>query len=169
MKNSDKIYLVIGSIAIIGAATIGGAALLRNDADADEINATTPTASTSSNASGEPTTPTSNSQTDTTQVTGGYTDGTYTATASYSVPHGDSNSLTTEVTIVDGVITTVTTTNNTNDRESEFYIANFEESLSGASVGQSIASYTPSRIGGASLTTAAFDDALDTIRNDAAA
>ena len=49
------------------------------------------------------------------------------------------------------------------------YISGFESSVNSSASGQSLATYSPSRIGGASLTTAAFDDALDTIRSQAMA
>lgn len=68
-----------------------------------------------------------------------------------------------------GKITAVTTKNSYSDHESGRYVDSFESSFSSDATGESLASYSPSRIGGASLTTHAFADVLDQIRSDAAA
>jgi len=47
------------------------------------------------------------------------------------------------------------------------YISRLESALKDTVPGQDLASLSPSRIGGASLTTYAFDQVLDTIRSQA--
>ena len=49
------------------------------------------------------------------------------------------------------------------------YIDSFVSAVQNAVVGKGVDGLSPSRIGGASLTTQAFDDALATIRTDAKA
>ena len=95
-------------------------------------------------------------------------DGTYTATATYYVPHG-SNTISATVTVSGGNITSVTANDNYTDGESAMYIDSFESSLSSKAVGMSLASASFSRIGGASLTTEGFNSVLDQIRTQATA
>lgn len=171
MKPQDKVFLVIGSIAIIGAATAGGLALFVGGSDAS--GTTTPTTSQTSNSASTSTnnssTGSTRSGTSSTSSSTNYKDGTYTATAYYMVPRGDSNSVKTTLTIAGGRITAVSTTNNTQDNESAMYISSFKQYVESEVVGQSLNGYYGSRIGGASLTTEGFNQTLDTIRNDAAA
>jgi|JI10StandDraft_1071094.scaffolds.fasta_scaffold366592_2 uncharacterized protein with FMN-binding domain len=100
----------------------------------------------------------------------GYKDGTYSASASYTVPHGYSNDLLVKLTVANGVVSSVSTDNTYSDRESQMYVDSFEREIKSAVVGKSLSSLTSlSRVGGASLTTYAFDDALATIANQAKA
>ncbi|MBC7746874.1 hypothetical protein H7Y40_02750 [Pedobacter sp.] len=98
-----------------------------------------------------------------------YKDGTYTATTSYRVPHGSVNSIKVTLTVKAGVITAAKTVNDTSDRESAGYVDSFESNIESAIVGSSLNGASASRVGGASLTSVAFDDALQTIVNDAKA
>ena len=173
MDAKNKIFTVIGSIALIAATATGGYLLLTaptSNTVATSSNTQAVTQSTAESATNTPSTSTSESTgaADAT-TTSSYKDGTYTATASYSVPHGEQNSIAAEVTVADGKIVSVKTTDNYSDHESAMYISGFESSVNSSASGQSLATYSPSRIGGASLTTAAFDDALDTIRSQAMA
>ena len=61
----------------------------------------------------------------------------------------------------------MTTNDAYSDSESAMYVGSFESSVSRDAAGQSIASYRPSRIGGASRTTNAFDQALADIATQA--
>ncbi len=166
MRNSDKLFLVIGSVAVIGAAAIGGGMLFFGG---DDTTSAAPTVQQTSSGTSTPSTSNTADTTTDTSTSGSYKDGSYSATMSYTVPHGQQNSIDTTVTVSDGKITAVSVNDTTNDRESEMYIASFENSLDSDAVGQSLASYSPNRIGGASLTTYAFTQALDTIRSDAQA
>lgn len=166
MTTNDSIFLGLGTIALVASAGVIGVKVFSTNADQ-----TTQTTSsvTSSTSSGSGTSSSTNSATDSSSSSNAtYADGTYSATVSYQVPRGN-NSLTATVTISGGEIASVDTANSYNDRESEWYINDFESSLSSDATGESLASYSPSRIGGASLTTWAFNDALDQIRSDAAA
>ena len=168
MTKTDKIILALGAIAIASAAIVGGISLTKTSSNKQSTGAS----QTSTNDSQTATTATtgSASQSNTsTEASSGYKDGTYTASASYSVPHNGSNSIAVTLTVKDGVITAVNADNSYTDHESSEYIDMFEQALEGQVVGQSVASLSPSRIGGASLTTDGFNDALDTIRSQAQA
>jgi len=176
MNTATKIIVSIGSIAVIATAGIGGF-LLATKNDAASAIATTTSSVTPASTAVATTTPTSDTtstavtpaSTPTTANTSGYKDGTYTANTSYRVPHGGSNTISASVTVSGGKITAVTANDNYTDGESAMYVDSFESSLSSSVVGTSLANANFSRIGGASLTTSAFDSALDTIRTQATA
>ena len=128
---------------------------------------TTNSTSTASNTQTTNTTATTSSG-DSSSATS-YKDGTYTASSSYNVPHGGQNSIKATITISGGKITAASATNSYTDRESAMYIDSFNSYVNSDATGQSLAGYSPSRIGGASLTTYAFSNAIDTIRAQAKA
>lgn len=100
-------------------------------------------------------------------VGSGYKNGTYTATVSYSVPKGATNQIAVQATISDGKITAVSSKDTFSDRESGDYIDSFESSLKADVVGQPLSGFSASRIGGASLTTYAFEEAVQKIATQA--
>ncbi len=180
MKQQDKVFMVVGSTAVLIAAGVTGVWLFGKDNTASTVNATSSTSGTTTSAA----TASSTDSTSTTELastsassdtgttassttsTASYKDGTYSATVSYTVPRA-SNSLTAKVTIAGGKVTAVTVDNSYSDHESGRYIDNFESAIESAVVGQSIDGLSLGRIAGATLTTVAFDDALTQIRSDA--
>lgn len=169
MDTRNKIFAVVGTVAILGTAGAVGALLFTQQDSAATGTTTTSSQNSSSNSSSSTDSNSTSTDSSTTTTSGSYTDGTYTAMQTYSVPKGESNSITVTVSISSGKITSVTTDNNYTDRESGMYIQSFENSVSGVVVGQSIGSTSFSRIGGASLTSSAFYDALDAIATQAQA
>lgn len=174
MNTATKIIVSIGSIAVIATAGVGGFLLATSNTTstpsiAGTVSQTTTPSTVSATTSVASTSGTSSSSSTSTATSSGYKDGTYTASTSYYVPHGGTNSLSATVTITGGTITAVSTNNNYSDGESGMYIDSFKSSVSSAAVGTSLASANFSRIGGASLTTQAFDSALDQIRSQATA
>lgn len=161
MDTKNKLFVVIGTVAILGTAGMGGYALFTLKDPA--IDSTTTVSST--NTTDSPTTSTNDSPASTS--TGSYKNGTYTASTSYMVPRG-TNTINVTLTIVDGVITSISTKHTSNDHESALYIDSFDSDIDDATTGESLSGFSVSRIGGASLTTDAFNDVLDTIRTDAA-
>jgi len=161
MKPHDRLFVVVGTVAIMGAAVAGGLALFVGGSDVTSHAIPVSSSQTQS--------PGSSSTNGSTSTTGSYKDGTYTATGYYMVPHGDTNSVKTTLKVSGGKITSVSTMNNTQDSESEMYISSFKQYVESEVVGQSLNGYYGSRIGGASLTTDGFNQTLDTIRRDAAA
>lgn len=178
METKQKIFVTIGTAAVVAAAIFGGATLFSGSS-----NTNAGTASSSSTVAGSQSmtstrgttnssstdTTASSTSTSTTSGSGSYKDGTYTKTVSYYVPHGGSNSIKVTLVVSGGNITSVTTNDSYTDGESGIYISSFESSVNSDASGQSLASYSPSRIGGASLTTEAFAEAISGIRTDAAA
>ena len=97
-----------------------------------------------------------------------YKDGTYAATASYSVPRA-SNTISVNITIANNIVTNVTTTHKYTDSQSGMYVDSFDGAISSKVVGQSVSNLSLSRVGGASLTTVGFVQALNTVISNAAA
>lgn len=147
---------MVGTVAILATAGIVGTSLFTQN------NATSTNTASSQTASS-----TTNTTTNTSTATSSYKDGTYTATKQYTVPHGLNNTLKATIVISSGKITSATTEDTSSDHESAAYISRFESALSSSATGQSLGSYSPSRIGGASLTTQAFADALSDIASQA--
>lgn len=98
-----------------------------------------------------------------------YKNGTYSATANYSVPSGTQNDIKVILTIMGDTITAVTTNNNISESQSQYYVDSFNSNINSAVVGSALTDAYAGRVGGASLTSNAFNDALRTIVNDAKA
>lgn len=99
-----------------------------------------------------------------------YRNGTYTAVRSYNVPEGETNTITVIMTLQNDKVLAVSAGHNADaSNKSLQYIGRFESNVCSTVCGQSLTGLSPSRISGASLTTAAFDQALDTIRTNARA
>lgn len=169
MDTRNKIFAVVGTVAILATAGTVGALLFTQQDTTSTSGITTSQNTTSSSSSGSSSTNSSSSSGTSTTTTGSYKDGTYTASQSYFVPHGGQNTVKATITISSGKISAVTVNDDYSDGESSMYIQDFESSVSGAIVGQSMGSTPFSRIGGASLTSSAFYDALDTIATQAKA
>ena len=96
----------------------------------------------------------------------GYKNGTYTAQSSYMVPHGQ-NTISVQMSVENGSITAVKTSHNYSDQESAYYTESFNSLIEQKVVGKSLSKLSVGRVGGASLTSSAFDDAIATIQNEA--
>ncbi|MGN6220513.1 MAG: FMN-binding protein [Microbacterium sp.] len=99
--------------------------------------------------------------------TGTYADGTYTAEGTYATPES-LETISVTVTLQDDVITDVEVTGNPQKRESEEYQSKFIGGIAAAVVGQSIDDIRVSRVAGSSLTSGGFNDAIETIKSEAA-
>ena len=168
MKQQDKIFFTIGGLAVVIAASATGIFLFRNTDPQSSVQRTPVSSSTTNNAvEAQPeTTAVNNSSSTVSESSSIYDDGTYTASSTYMVPRG-SNSINTKITVSGGKIATVEVDHNYSDRESGMYIDSFENALQSVVIGQSIDGISPSRIGGATLTTNAFSQTLTTIANEA--
>lgn len=151
---------------ISGVLLLGLYVLLTRDNTADSIAApsTNYVATEASFNTTNTTTATNSGNSSTTN----YQDGTYTANVSYNVPHG-SNDIAVTVTVKNGSVESVKTSHDYTDRESGEYISNFETQIAQAVVGQPISSATVNRLGGASLTSQAFNQAVKQIEQQATA
>ena len=178
MKPQEKTFIVAGTTATLIAAGLGGSYLFFSKDNASATNngttttssTTTPNTSAASGSTAVTNATTNSTSTAATQAaSSGYKDGTYSATTQYSGPRGYSNSIGVSVTVKDGIVTAVKTTQNYSDRESGMYIDSFENALRSAVVGKSLDGLQLNRIGGATLTTVAFDDAIASIQSEAKA
>lgn len=169
MNTQNKIFLVIGSVAVIAAASVGGYALFTTK-DAATTASTSSVQSTGSTGIGSSSSTSSSGSSTTTNGSSNssYKDGTYKASIDYYVPHG-TNTLTATIVVSNGIISSVTTSDDYTDHESALYIDSFESGISSAATGKSLNGLSLSRVGGASLTTEAFNSVLDTIRTQATA
>ncbi|MDQ7879953.1 FMN-binding protein [Microbacterium sp. QXD-8] len=98
---------------------------------------------------------------------GSYADGTYTADGSYATPESV-ETITVTVSLEDDVITAVEVTGDPQKRESEQYQGEFIGGIADVVVGQDIDEIQVSRVAGSSLTSGGFNDAIETIKSEAA-
>jgi hypothetical protein len=97
-----------------------------------------------------------------------YADGAYKTAIRYEVPYGYVESMDVSVTIKNGVVTETDVAFEIINPVSNDYIDLFERYYKEKVIGQPINDISLSRIGGASLTNAAFNAALQNIKNEAA-
>jgi uncharacterized protein with FMN-binding domain len=97
-----------------------------------------------------------------------YTDGTYDATAEYQSPNG-TESIDVELTLADGAVTAVTVTGNGTSPDSQRYQGEFSDGISDEVVGKDIDSLNVDKVGGSSLTSGGFNDAVEQIKAEALA
>jgi uncharacterized protein with FMN-binding domain len=106
--------------------------------------------------------------TDGATAAGSYTDGSYTASGTYQSP-GGSETIEVTLTLADGVVTDVTVTGDPSTPDATRYQGEFESGIADEIVGQSIDDLNVDRVGGSSLTSGGFNDALEEIKAEAAA
>ncbi|MET0734354.1 MAG: hypothetical protein ABWY55_01720 [Microbacterium sp.] len=147
---TPRIAVRMGAVA--GLGVVGALALA----------ACSPGATTSSEGDGSITGDTSD-----TGTTSSYADGTYTADGSYQTPESV-ETIAVTVTLADGVITDVEVVGDPQKPESEQYQGKFIGGISDEVVGKSIDEISVSRVAGSSLTSGGFNEAIETIKSDAA-
>lgn len=162
-ENRSKLKLISTVVAVIVIAGIIVVAdhLKSEQAEAGGVRQPSSTVAASNTA-------TTASTADTSAPTASYTDGTYTATSDYYVPHGYENIKVT-VTIKSGIITSSSIVNSEGDRDSAGYQQDFAAVYQHYVVGKSLNGLSLSRVSGASDTTQGFNDALQQIANQAKA
>lgn len=90
---------------------------------------------------------------------------TYSATVNYRVPEGGSQSMALTVTVNGTTISNVSVSQSKSGSNSKKWQNNFENSYKSLVLGKNIKSINLSRVGGASLTTNAFNQAIKSIGN----
>lgn len=98
---------------------------------------------------------------------GSYADGTYTADGSYATPESV-ETISVTVTLEGDVVTAVEVTGDPQKRESEQYQGQFIGGIADVVVGEDIDDLQVSRVAGSSLTSGGFNDAIETIKSEAA-
>jgi uncharacterized protein with FMN-binding domain len=142
--------------AAAGIALLAGCAPSASDAEEPSTDSSSSSESSTNEESGGGST-----------GTGTYADGTYTAEGTYATPESV-ETISVTVTLQDDVITDVEVTGNPQKRESEEYQSKFIGGIAAAVVGQSIDDIRVSRVAGSSLTSGGFNDAIETIKSEAA-
>lgn len=95
-----------------------------------------------------------------------YEDGTYTATGGYVAPSGPEE-VVVELTLEDDVVTAVEVTPQATDGNAKNFQGQFASGISAEIVGKDIDTLNVSRVGGSSLTSGGFNDALEQIKAEA--
>lgn len=161
------IATILAVVVIAGAVVFADHFKEANEADksqtAQTSASTTPSEDTATNSTS--TAPT----TDSTSTTGvAYKDGSYSASSSYYVPHGN-ETIDVNLTLQDGVITDVSIQNSEGDRESAEYQEDFASVYKSYVVGKKIDGLRLGNVAGASDTTEGFDNAISQIASKALA
>ena len=97
-----------------------------------------------------------------------FVDGTYTAAASYFTPRNDEHDVEVELTIANDVVVDATVLYDGAQARTPQH-TRFDDAYASEVVGVSLADISLSRVGGASLTTGAFNEALAEIKTEAEA
>ena len=95
-----------------------------------------------------------------------YRDGSYSSTINYSVPRS-TETITVTINLSGGAISSVSTQNSAVRGDSKFYQTDFANSIAGQVSNKKIDTINLSAVGGASLTTDAFMQALQNIKKQA--
>ncbi len=95
-----------------------------------------------------------------------YADGTYTALGDYVSPAGPEH-ITVTLTLKDGVVTEVSSSEEAENPKSQYMQKQFAEGISAAVTGKSIDSLDLAVVNGSSLTPKGFMDALEKIKEEA--
>lgn len=148
-SNTNKI---IGAV-VISAVLIIGAYLVLRDNQEDNVS-----------SSGTPQSATDNSDNQTMVVS--YADGTYSASGEYQAG-GHTQMIDVELTIVDDVITSASVVNTPGDNVSANYQAGFDGVVKDEVENKKLDEADVSRLSGASLTSNAFNQMLESIRQQA--
>lgn len=152
---------IISLIVIVIIGAIAATVYIATRENSDQADSSS-MQSTDTGTSGDTTTDSST----TSENSAEYTDGTYTATGSYSTP-GGTESVTVTAALVDGKVTTVSTTGSATGGNSAQYQSMFLSSYESLVEGKSIDSISLSRVSGSSLTSNGFNAAIEEIKRDA--
>ncbi|MBC7518354.1 MAG: FMN-binding protein [Microbacteriaceae bacterium] len=159
------VRLKIAAVALGGASLVAGLAGCSADAATPAPSTAAATPSTASSA--EPTTPlasgTAGAGAGVSAGTGGYKDGSYSASGSYNSPGGE-ESVTVKLTLQAGKVSAVTVVGNATDGNAVRYQKEFSEGISAKAVGMDIATLKVDKVAGSSLTSGGFNDAVEKIK-----
>jgi hypothetical protein len=153
---SGHIRFTAAFVGAVGAFALAGCASPAASSDAEQTTA----------PETEVTAP--DAGTDTGTATSTYVDGSYTADGSYATPESVETIVVT-VTLQDDVVTDVEVTGDPQKSESEEYQGRFIGGIADVVVGQDIDTLSVSRVAGSSLTSGGFNQAIETIKAEAAA
>lgn len=181
-RRQRRLYAAIAGWALLGAASTGIVACTNAAAEEPVTTASTaavtPTTTTPTTATSAATTSSSSAvattaagtpavQT-TTAAASTYSDGTYTASGSYSSP-GGSETISITLTLAGDVITAATAEGEATGGPSSQYQGEFVDNFAALIVGKDIDDVSLDKVAGSSLTSGGFNAATETIKSDALA
>jgi uncharacterized protein with FMN-binding domain len=157
VRYAASIVLGVGALASLAACS--SAATAESEAGTEATSqasteATTP-ATTESSAAAE-------------TAAGSYADGTYEAEGAYTSP-GGSETVGVSITLEGDIVTAVTVTPESENPTGTQYQTKFASGIAAVVVGKDIDDLDVSKVSGSSLTSTGFNDAVETIKADAAA
>jgi uncharacterized protein with FMN-binding domain len=144
-------------VGVAGALALAGCSSPAADADSAGSAPSSSADSTPDTSSG-----------DSTGADGAYADGTYSASGSYSTPE-TVEKIEVTITLADDVITAVEVKGDPQAAESKEYQSRFIGGIEDEVVGQKIDDISVDRVAGSSLTSGGFNQAVDAIKDEAAA
>lgn len=173
-------HIVIG-LVVVAVIAVGAVFITRNDTPTETVETTAPTEMTRPEDSTDateiaaepPTDPddpavsqiNDNTESSATTVSS-YADGTYTTQTSYFTPRRTEHEIDITLTVADGVVTDATVLYDGGTAQTPNH-TRFDEAYRSEVVGVALDEVALSRTGGASLTSAAFNEAVDTIKQQA--
>jgi uncharacterized protein with FMN-binding domain len=163
MSRSLRTRYAFGAIA--GLSLVGS---LAGCAAPDDSSASTDSGTDDTSSSSTQTEDTTSSDAATEVGTGSYADGTYTAEGEYNSP-GGTESISVELTLEGDTVTAVTVTPEATSGNAVRYQNDFADGISDVVVGENIDDLDVDRVAGSSLTSGGFNEALETIKSEAAA
>lgn len=165
MSRSLTTKYALGALA--GLSLVGTLAGCSSATDAATDDTTTGTDS-SSESSTDTGTDSADATTEGATGDSSYTDGTYDAEGEYTSP-GGTESISVELTLESGVVTAVTVTPEATSGNAVRYQNEFADGIAAEVVGENIDDLDVDRVAGSSLTSGGFNEAVETIKADAAA
>ncbi|MFB8191160.1 FMN-binding protein [Microbacterium sp. NPDC055988] len=141
-------------LGIAGLFVLAGCSGATDADDSSNDTGSTPDAGSSESSGGD--------------STATYEDGTYTADGSYQTPE-TVEQISVTLTLADGVVTDVEVTGDPQAPETEQYQGQFVDGIADEVEGKSIDELNVSRVAGSSLTSGGFNDAVESIKEQAAA
>lgn len=160
-RTTNKALVAVIVVVLLAAAAAGALYLTNKNDQSSDVSQQAPV---------EDTTPSQNiADSSETQATSTYKVGTYTASGSYTSP-GGRETIDVSITLdAGGVITASKTTSDADNATSRQYQSEFINNYKDLVVGKKIDDVQLSRVAGSSLTSGGFNDALEQIKQDAAA
>lgn len=155
MQDNKAKLIGLVVIALLAVAGTGAVVMLNNRELTNQTSEAQDSTTTTEHANAKSTENTDNS----------YKDGTYDADGSYRTP-GGTEKVSVKVTLVDSTITAVEVTGS-GSGESAQYQELFKDGISDVVVGKNINEIQVSRVSGSSLTSTGFNNAIETIKQEA--
>ena len=154
---------LVGIIIVVLIAIVAGGGYIISQSSNDQAKTTE-----QSNSAPKDTTTESNEKDSQVATTGTYKNGSYEATGSYNSP-GGRESIKVALTIADGKVSDSTVSSEAKNPTAKSYQSDFISGYKTQVVGKSVDEIKLDSVAGSSLTPGGFEDALEQIKQDAAA